>query len=130
MVIEFMIKIIDMLLTFVKTLRRKNMKDYHDMYLKCDVVKLADVVENFRKESINSFELDPAPHLSTPGYSWHTILRFTGVSLKLISDIEKYQFIEIMIRGVISMICKSYGKANIKCLKSYDPIKSLIHINT
>ena len=36
-----------------------------------------------------------------------------GVSLKLISDIEKYQFIESVIRGVISMICKSYGKANL-----------------
>ena len=52
-------------------------------------------------------------YLSTSDYSWHTMRRFMGVSLKLISDIEKYQFIESVIRGVISMICKSYGKANL-----------------
>ena len=45
--------------------------------------------ETFRKESINFFELDPAPYLSTPGYSWDVMLSFTDVDLKLISDIEK-----------------------------------------
>ena len=42
-----------------------------------------------RNESMNSFELDPAHYLSTPGYSWYA-LRFTDVNLKSISDIEKY----------------------------------------
>ena len=38
----------------------KNIKDY-DLYLKCVgvVLLLADVFENFRNKSINSFELDP-----------------------------------------------------------------------
>ena len=40
------------------------------------------------KESINSFELDPAHYLSTPGYSWNTVLRFTDVNSKLVSGIE------------------------------------------
>ena len=43
------------------------MKNYHDLYLKVDVLLLACVFENFRKQSISSFELDPAHHLSTPG---------------------------------------------------------------
>ena len=46
--------------------------------------------ETFRKESINCFEVNPARYLSTPGYSWDTMLRFTDVNLKLTSDIEKY----------------------------------------
>ena len=48
---------------------------------------------------MGSFELDPAHYLSTSGYSWDVMLRFTNFNLKLISDIEKYQLIESTIRG-------------------------------
>ena len=58
-----------MFLIFGKHLERKT-KDYHDFYLKIDVLMLACVFEIFREECINSFELDPAYYLSTPGYSW------------------------------------------------------------
>ena len=73
------------------------MKDYRNLNLKMDLLLLAAVFEIFRIESINSFELDPAHYLSTPGYIWDAILRFTVVNLKLISDTEKCQFIETMI---------------------------------
>ena len=53
------------------------------------VLLLTCMFETFRKESINSFEFDPAYYLSTPGYSWDAMLRFTDVNVKLISDIEK-----------------------------------------
>ena len=58
------------------------MKDYHDLYLKVDVLLLACVFETFRKDSINYFELDAAHYLSTPGYSWDAMLRFTDVNLR------------------------------------------------
>ena len=51
------------------------------------------------------------------------MLRFTDVNLKLISDIEKYQFVESTIREGISMICKGYAEANNKFLKSCDANK-------
>ena len=41
-------------------------KDYYDLYLKVDVLLLACMFETFRKEYINSFELDPDHYLSTP----------------------------------------------------------------
>ena len=65
------------------------MKDYHDVYMQVCVLLLTCMFETFRKESINSFEFDPAYYLSTPGYSWDAMLRFTDVNVKLISDIEK-----------------------------------------
>ena len=35
----------------------KAMKDYHDLYLKCDVSLLADVFEKFRNNSLKNYRL-------------------------------------------------------------------------
>ena len=51
------------------------LRDYHDLYSKVYVLLLACIFETFRKESINSFELDPAHYLSTLGFIWDTMLR-------------------------------------------------------
>ena len=99
-------------------------KDYNDLYLKVDVLLLVCVFETGRKESINYFELALAHYLSTPGYSWDAMLRFTDVNLKLASDIEKYLFVESTIRGDISMICKGCAEAKSKFWKSYDASKA------
>lgn len=53
-----------------------------------DVLLLCDVFEVFRIKYINSFELDPAHYVSTPGYSWDKMLKFIVFNWKLISDIE------------------------------------------
>ena len=58
--------------------------------------------ETFRNELINSFELDPTHYLSNPDVSCDAMPWFTNVSLKLILDIEKYQFIESSTRVVFS----------------------------
>ena len=97
------------------------------MYLKVDVLLLIPLFETFRKKSINSFEFDPTYYLSTPSYTWDAMLRFTDVTLKLISDIEKYKFIESTIRGGISIIYKGYAKAYNNLLKSYDANKPTSH---
>ena len=38
----------------------KAMKDYHDLYLKCDVLLLTDVFEKFRNNSSKNFGLSPS----------------------------------------------------------------------
>ena len=40
------------------------MKEYHDSYLKCDVLLLADVFENFRNSSLKNDGLCPSHFLS------------------------------------------------------------------
>ena len=35
----------------------KTMKDYHNLYLKCDVLLLADVLEKFRNNSLNNYNV-------------------------------------------------------------------------
>ena len=37
----------------------ETMTDYHDLYLKCDVLLLADVLEKFRNTSLKKYELCP-----------------------------------------------------------------------
>lgn len=85
---------------------------YQNLYLNVDVLLLSCVFENFKKESLNLFELDSAHYSSTPGYSWYATLRFTDVNLKLISNTDRYQFIDNAIRAGIFMICKGYVEAN------------------
>ena len=42
----------------------KAMKDYHELYLKCDVLLLADVFENVRNNSLKNYGLFPSHYLS------------------------------------------------------------------
>jgi len=51
-------------------LKLETLRDYHDLYLKTDVLLLADVFENFRKVSLEYYGLDPAHYYTSPGLSW------------------------------------------------------------
>ena len=68
--------------------------DYHDLYLRTDVLLLADVFENFRKTAMTTYSPDPAWYYTLPGYSWDCLLKLTNVSLELITDPDLYLFIE------------------------------------
>ena len=109
------------------------MKDYCDLYLKCDVLLLADVFEKFRNGSLKNNGLCPSHYLSTPALSWDATLNMTKVELVLISDDEMYLFFQKGKRGGVSYISKRYSKNSNKYLKSYDPkqeAKYIIYLNT
>ena len=53
----------------------KNMGDYHDHYLKKDVLLLADVFEKFIDTCLKYYGLDPCHYFSAPGLSWDTMLK-------------------------------------------------------
>ena len=99
----------------------KAMGDYHDVYLKSDILLLADVFENFRKTCHQYYELDPCHYFTSPGLSWDAMLKMTGIKLDLMTDIDMFQFIEKGLRGGISYIANRYGKANNKYMSSYKP---------
>ena len=103
------------------TFNLKTMGDYHDLYLKSDILLLADVFENFRKTCLQYYKLDPCHYFTSPGLSWDAMLKMTDIKLELITDIDMYQFIEKGMRGGISYIANRYGKANNKYMKNYDP---------
>ena len=101
----------------------KNMGDYHDHYLKKDVLLLADVFEKFIDTCLKFYGLDPCHYFSSPGLSWDAMLKMTGVKLEKISNIEKYLLFEEVLKGGVSYITKRYAKANNKYMKNYDPKK-------
>ncbi|CAI2201775.1 4794_t:CDS:1, partial [Funneliformis geosporum] len=51
-----------------KEFRCKNLGEYHDLYLKTDVLSLADVWTEFRKMSMEYYELDPSHYVSAHHY--------------------------------------------------------------
>ena len=86
----------------------ENMGNYHDNYLKKDILLLADVFEKFIATCSKFYRLDPCHYFSSPGLGWDAMLRMTGIKFKKISDIDKYLFIEKGFREGISYICKRY----------------------
>ena len=87
------------------------MGQYNDLYLKSDVLLLADIFEHFREICLNIYGLDPAHYVSSPGLSWDAMQKMTG---ELISDVDMQNFIEKEMRGGISTITHRYAVANNK----------------
>ena len=72
----------------------QTMGDYHDLYLKTDVLLLADVFENFRKKCLEYNGLDPAHYYTAPGLSWDAALKMTKVNLELLDDIGMHLMVQ------------------------------------
>ena len=83
----------------------KTMKDYHDLYLKYDVLLLA-VFKKFRNNSLKNYGLSPSHYLSAPSLSWDAMLIMTKIKLELIPDPDMYTFFEKGTKGGISYIPK------------------------
>ena len=99
------------------------MGDYHNHYLKKDVLLLADVFERFIDTCLKFYGLDPCHYFSSSGLSCDAMLKMTEIKLEKISDIDKYLLIDKKLRGGISYIVKRYAKANNKYMNDYDPEK-------
>ena len=100
----------------------KTMKGYHDLYLKCKALLLADVFQKFKNNSLKSYGLRRGYYLSAP------IFKMTKVVLVLISDPDMHIFSEKCTRSVISYISNRYSIANNKYLKSYDQKQESKHV--
>ncbi|CAH3125737.1 unnamed protein product [Porites lobata] len=99
----------------------ETLRDYHNIYLKSDVLLLSDVFENFRKTCLKHYKLDPAHYYTSPGLAWDACLKETGQELQLLHDYDMLMMIEKGIRGGITHISKRYAEANNKYMKDYNP---------
>ena len=114
------------------TFKLQTMGEYHNLYLKSDILLLADVFENFRKTCLQYYKLDPCHYFTSPGLSWDAMLKMTNIQLELMTDIDMFQFIEKGMRGGISYIANCYAKANNKYMSEYDdkaPSKYIMYLD-
>ncbi|XP_066582581.1 uncharacterized protein [Prorops nasuta] len=112
-----------------KTFNIKNLGEYSDLYLKTDVLLLADIFQTFRMNCLSSYGLDPAYYFTLPSFTGDAMLKFTNIKLELLTDIDKVMFIERGIRGGISQCCKRHSVANNKYMHDlYDPMKKDVYL--
>ena len=76
----------------IETFNIKTGKELTELYLKSDVILLADVFEKFIKVSIKEFEINPLYCVSLPGYTWECGLKHTNINLQTLQDL-RYDFI-------------------------------------
>ena len=70
------------------------MGDYHDLYLKPDVLLLPNVFEKFINTCLEYYGLDPCCYFSSSGLSWDAMLNMTEIKLELISGIDIIYFLK------------------------------------
>ena len=76
------------------TFQCKTIRDYHNLYLKSDVLFLADVFEKFRKTCLKHYKLDPVHYFTSPGLAWDACLKQTGQELQLLHDYDMLMLFE------------------------------------
>ena len=89
-----------------------NLGQYHDLYLKTDLLLLCNLFERFISLCLKYFQLDPSHYFSSPGLSWDAMLKMTGIQLENIHNIDIHLFLKKGIRGGVSYISKRYSKSD------------------
>ncbi|XP_071138806.1 uncharacterized protein [Mytilus edulis] len=94
----------------------KTLLDYHNLYLKTDVLILADAFVKFRKFFIKYHEIDQCYCYSAPGLTWQCGLKYTEIKLELLTDVDMLQMFEKGIRGGFSGVL---GPRHVKAFNKY-----------
>ena len=90
----------------------RNLGEYHDLYLKTDVILLANIFKAFRKVCLDNYGLDPAHFYMAPGLAWKACLKKTGIKLELLSDPDMLLMFERGIRGGIMQSVNRWAAPN------------------
>ena len=107
----------------------KSMGEYHDLYLKTDVLLLT-VFENFRDMCLSYYGLDPVYYYTLPNFAFDAMLKLTNVEIDLVYDQEMYEMIEAGLRGRMTQTtCKKVEAGNKYMGSDYDKNKASSYIN-
>ncbi|VVC25093.1 Ribonuclease H-like domain,Zinc finger C2H2-type [Cinara cedri] len=101
----------------------RTLGEYSDLYLKVDVMLLADVFENFNNICMKTYNLDPAFYYTAPGFSFDCMLKYTKMKLELLTDYDMLLMIKKGIPGGLVQVSKRYVKAKNYTMEDYDETK-------
>ena len=88
----------------IKLFNIKSGKELTKLYLKSDVIFLADVFEKFAKVSTEENGINLLYCVSLPGYTYQCALKSTDIKLQTLQDKDLILFLENYIRGGISSV--------------------------
>ena len=91
----------------------KSMKDYLETYCMSDTLILAQVFEEFRKESMDNFNMDPSHFISLPGFAYKAFLKQTEVNLEYITDVEMFDMLSANLRGGHSFCSQRFEESSL-----------------
>ena len=82
----------------------RNLGEYHDLYLRTDVILQANVFEAFRDTCLEHYSLVPAHFYTSPGLTLKACLKKTGIRLELLTDPDMLLMFEREIKRFIDML--------------------------
>lgn len=108
--------------------RCRNLNDYMLVYLQTDVLLLSNVFEAYRRLSLEKWKMDPVKFFSASHFTFQCMLRYTGVEIEIMQDMEMVNMIKQSIRGGLSLVSKRYIEANDPLMKKFDSSKDRVEI--
>lgn len=100
-------------------LKCKNFGDYHDHYLRLDVLLLCDVFENFRKKCKEDLKVDPCNYVSIASVAYDAFLLNMKKNNKDVKTVENNDVKEFYERHKLGAICQVMGKKHVKANNKY-----------
>jgi hypothetical protein len=104
----------------------KTFGDYHDLYLRTDVLILADSIQKFRITMKEVSGLDPLNYITLPSFAFDMALKLTKVKLDLFhkGQEDMHEFVQRWMRGGNSMAPRRIAKAYFPGMKGYNKRKA------
>ena len=88
----------------IETFDIENGEELTELFLKSDVILLADVFEKFFKISIEEYGINLLYCVSLPGYTWQCGMKYTDINLQTLQDKDMILLLENNKRGGISSV--------------------------
>ena len=88
------------------TLHCNTFRDYHDYYLRQDVLVLADALIKFRNDLYSLLKMDLLRTYSLPQYSFAAFLSLSKVKIPYITDPTMYNIAEAATKGGLNIVAK------------------------
>nr|DAC81436.1 TPA_asm: PolB [False wolf spider monodnaparvovirus] len=100
-------------------------RDYHNYYMNQDVTLLADVFEEFRRNSVSKLNYDPTYFQGAPSYTWFLCTNEFKNKFKIITNKDIYLDIQANIRGGVSQVIKRWQDTSLNDKILYLDVNSL-----
>lgn len=93
--------------------RCEKAKDYHDIYLACDVLQLADIFMHAQQAFMETHHVILSKYVGMPSATWHAFLRNDpDLVLPLYRSAHEALFFKAMTRGGVTCASKRYARAD------------------